>query len=119
MKNFPLLIIVVEKQGNTNDLCYSRSTVAPTQHQKQQRMQLLHEQTWRVRYEQLSDQSNTTIQLLEEQSEKLREEVENLRRGEIPSPDRATGVNGDLNGTASTAMEAESAMPLHSDGMIV
>ena len=114
-----MLIIVVEKQGNTNDLCYSRSTVAPTQHQKQQRMQQLHEQTWRVRYEQLKDQNSTTIQLLEEQSERLRKEVENLRRGEIPSPVRPTGVNGDLNGTASTTMEAVSATPSHSDGMIV
>ena len=111
-----MLIIVVEKQGNTSGLCYSRSTVAQTQHQKQQRMQLLHEQTWRLRYEQLKDRNSTTIQLLEEQSEKLRKEVENLRRrGEIPSPVRATGVNGDLNGTGSTAM----ATPSHSDGMIV
>ena len=73
-----------------------------------------------MRYEQLSEQNNTTIKLLEEQSEKLREEVERLRhRGEVSAPLGASGVNGDVNGTSSTTSEAVSVTSPQSNGMII
>ena len=66
-----------------------------------------------MRYEQLSDQTNTTIQQLEEESEKLKGEVASLQRRNVDAQ-----TSGDMNRTGCTTTDAMLATPPQSSGMV-
>ena len=66
-----------------------------------------------MRYEQLKDRNSTTIQLLEEESEKLKGEVASLQHRNSDAQ-----TSGDMNRTGCTTTDAMLATPPQSSGMV-
>ena len=94
-------------------MCCVYSTVKEVTHQQLQG-QAKEEESWELKYQRLAEFSNSTVQLLEEEKERMREEIESLRSQQVVQPTvehSPSGTNGDMNGTRTITDGAISTQP--------
>ena len=72
------------------------------------------EESWELKYQQLAESSNSTIQLMEEERERMREEIESLRSqqvAQLTTEHSPRDTNGDVNGNGMVTEGAISTQP--------
>lgn len=100
MRYHTLLVMVV-----TNVLCIGVHSTVKEMTPQQLQGQVEEEKSWELKYRQLSEFNNSTIQLLEEEKERMREEIESLRTQQVAQPmteHSPKDTRGDMNGTSVT-----------------
>ena len=88
----------------------------------EQKMDVEEEESLEWKYQQPAELSSSTIQLLEEQSEKMKEETESLMALQLHQPTtketHQERVNGDVRGVKIVTSEADTlTTPIQTDGI--